>query len=170
MMTHYYPTNIPFVFNQIRGKKGEKGDKGDRGKRGRNGKRGKQGIQGKSIVGPQGIQGPPGVVDQDFSQYLVKILSVKREEVGETEIEYSWAQTMCTNDCKTVENIKVRSTEKGVLLYLCVRKSIETTFIVVDQLDLPYVEIISGYGRNEIEVELNEICKGIVFHITTRFT
>lgn len=163
-----YPTKTFINFKFFSKQKAEKGEPGDKGKKGRNGKTGKRGERGLSIVGPKGEAGGYGIVDKDFSEYIVKIISSNDEEI----INYCWAQLMCTNDCKVVENVKIKRYDDRVLLHLTITKSIETVFIVVDPSgdNMLYKEITSSYDRNEFDLLEDDVLPGTRIHITVRWS
>jgi hypothetical protein len=171
-LTLSYP--IRTFYNGLRlREKGEKGDRGERGKRGRTGKRGKQGEPGRSIEGPRGEKGPPGVVDHDFSQYMVKVLTVEDDGDNDcTILEISWAQLMATNPARVLDNVSMFF--KGGQMIFCLSIAscpTESVSVVINPINGPLIEFGAGYRQNEFSLEVDKkfVTAGMLVYMTVRW-
>lgn len=136
-----YPIKSAQILLSRPGKQGEPGPRGRRGKKGKN---------GLSIQGPRGERGPPGVIEHDFSQYIVKILNTE-------ELDYTWAQLITTDFSKTVSAIKLSYTDHKLLIQLSIQNELYATFIVIDQPGKEFIEVTSESGKNEISIDSETI-------------
>lgn len=138
-----YPVNLMYVHSkpkEVIGPKGDKGDNGNNGEKGDDGKRGKKGNNGekgdKGDRGDKGEIGPPGVIKNHISNYIIKILE------DNDNIILSWAQSMSTCELYIINDISIERLENiDYTIILQTDNNIHSISLVIDQPgNVPLIE------------------------------